>query len=227
MSGSRLALEQMNIVVLVPVPDAARADRVVRDTGERDHERGCHAVRACNAPATPRDREIAARHGGCSAGEAEVPMKAIAPIVFFAAAVLYATAADAAGARYYTALGCQVAYNEGEALYSPDEGALYSLATTWWRTVLCPIPPGPNGVSDVAIWVVDNNPNLTMACRIGYNEAGGAVSWFPFVYFNGNGAAWLNTSQLPNNKAYFVWCSVPQVYNGARSGIKGLMAYEN
>lgn len=155
-------------------------------------------------------------------------------LIVAAALAALATAHDARAAWPYLfrhtapALGCQIGYGEGSGVYWHD-GGLYSDATGWWRTALCPITAYFAGATDVTVSAVDMSYDQDVSCRMmarstsdgwtGWGAATNSVGTNPSPQRLSLAAVWAGTV----SNTHYVLCYLPPVYSGNRSGV---VAYE-
>ncbi len=124
-----------------------------------------------------------------------------------------------------SATNCVSVYGEDQVLYG-DDGGIYSNASTWWRTAMCPTPMDRETyVSAVKIRAFDRSYNLDVNCRLTTQTTyDGWITWGPAATTSGSSTSAV-TLELPAS----TWgsgfsnllCYVPQTYQGNRSGIVG------
>lgn len=119
---------------------------------------------------------------------------------------------------------CSIGYGEDQVMFWDDGGA-YNAASTWWRTLVCPLTLDTNLVIDrFRFTAYDRHYSLDVNCRAMATTRVGAVSW-------GTAATTSGTSPSPTYVALPNWtlglqdfsinllCYIPATYSGQRSGL--------
>lgn len=141
-------------------------------------------------------------------------------------ALLAAPALAHAENHTYPATACDVAYGEDQVV-SWDDGGIYSNASTWWRTLMCPLPVDrENWLDRIQVRAYDRNYSLDVSCRVvSTDPASASTTWGAAAQTTGSGPQLMTLNVARGNARAGVYsnllCYVPQTFQGARSGILG------